>query len=86
MTNPNDPASPIFRTSDYSQDITCTSPGLTKREEFAKAAMQGLCANPYLSKQGVDMQVSGDEYRTRLATEAILQADALIAALNKGAE
>ncbi len=44
--------------------------GLTIRAEFAKAAMQGLLANPLVSSGGV-------------AEYAVQQADALIAALNQ---
>lgn len=45
------------------------SGGLTKREEFAKAAMQGLCANY--------------SYDGAISFNAVEIADALIAALSK---
>lgn len=45
---------------------------LTKREEFAKAAMQGLCANPALEHWLIQ----------DLAQRARKQADALIAELD----
>jgi len=48
-----------------------TLSGLTKREYFAAAAMQGLCANE--SCAGFD----------EIALDAVKHADALIAALNK---
>lgn len=50
--------------------------GLTKREAFAMAAMQGLCAAPD----------SGQWKAGQIANYAIEQADALIAALNKPQE
>lgn len=45
----------------------CT--GLTKREEFAKAAMQGILANP--------------EYRGDVVDYAICKADEMLAELEK---
>lgn len=57
MTNPNDPA---FQRG-----------GLTKREEFAKAAMQGLIMARFTNSE-------------QIAGWALRQADALIAELNKG--
>jgi len=45
---------------------------LTKRERFAMAAMQGLCANP---------EWEGWTYE-QAATDAVMQADWLIFALN----
>ena len=50
---------------------------LTKREEFAKAAMQGLCANPA-------EQLIRSSYE-EMAKIALDQADALLAELAKGA-
>lgn len=47
--------------------------GLTVRQDFAKAAMQGLCAN---------LQI-GQETPEDVARYAVEQADALIEALNK---
>lgn len=65
-TNPNDPA---FINYDPRMGATGTSQGLTKREEFAKAAMQGMImarfTDPHL-----------------IAEWALGQADAMIDALN----
>lgn len=47
--------------------------GLTKREQFAMAAMQGLLADPNNSDTGMD----------RIANYAIEAADALLAKLDK---
>jgi hypothetical protein len=47
--------------------------GLSKREEFAKAAMQGFCGAPNQM----------DWNATQIAIYAVIQADALIEALNK---
>lgn len=43
-TNPNDNAYPLFANGQLRD-------GLTKLEAFTMAAMQGLCANPDLSKR-----------------------------------
>lgn len=51
--------------------------GLTKREEFAKAAMQGILSNPH---EGQPDQPAG------VAPLAVKHADALIEELNKGEE
>ena len=48
--------------------------GLTKREQFAMAAMQGLCAN----------SIAGTHHiAKRLVVEAVEMADALLAELDK---
>lgn len=88
MTNPNDPAfgkegKHWFMTNEQwakyhgldkdLQSVAEIHQGLTKREEFAKAAMQGLSAvyQPFIvDKQG-------------FAEECLARADALIAELNK---
>lgn len=48
---------------------------LTRREQFAMAAMQGLLANPVVQESSVKIP--------ELAGEAVMYADALIAALEK---
>ena len=68
-TNPNDPVFPNFKAEDWAY----SSGGLTKREEFAKAAMQGLLADA----NNVEIEMG------QLARDAIRAADALIAELNK---
>ena len=65
MTNPNDSAFPI----DFDRAISPEF-GLTKREAFAMAAMQGILAGPDITCGAV-------------ASEAVTFADYLIAALNK---
>lgn len=60
-TRPDDPVHPV-------------SGGLTKREDFAKAAMTGILAS-WCSDTGID-----DEW---IAGKATRLADALIAALNE---
>lgn len=83
MTNPDDPAMPyqvdqIQRLGNW--------PGLTKREEFAKAAMQGHLSNPYVTQE-VEKLLStstiGRDGRQLLAEWSVADADALIAELNK---
>jgi hypothetical protein len=50
--------------------------GLTKREQFAAMAMQGLCANEHVT--ALD--------QSYIAKFAVMHADALIEALNKESE
>ena len=55
-----------------SRELYCTESGLTKREMFAIAAMQGICSNP------------NDRYTyEQLAGHAVKHADALLAELEK---
>jgi len=49
--------------------------GLTKREAFAMAAMQGCCAN--------SAGYNNDEWVNRIAKDSVLLADALLAELSK---
>lgn len=51
------------------------SPGLTKREEFAKAALQGMVANQQIYDGG-----GGEDF---VASAAVKLADALLAELAK---
>ncbi len=71
MKNTNAPAMPI-ELSGFGQYAPEVHTGLTKREMFAMAAMQGLCAH------------SGD-YHTfaNMASDAVNYADALLAELEK---
>jgi hypothetical protein len=83
--NPNDPAFPIpdghelrkgedtqtGRKYEYSRKVSTR--GLTKLEEFAKAAMQGLCANPHYAAYPPDV----------IAKNAVEVARQTIAELNK---
>lgn len=56
-------------------------PGLTKREEFAARAMQGLLANPQPVKR-----LEGHSYPESVAVEACDCADALLAKLAQSSE
>lgn len=72
MSRANESAFPI-QASDLTGSLD-PQHGLTVREEFAKAAMQGLQAQ----------FTSNDSYNIHtLASDAVAQADALIAALAK---
>lgn len=64
MTHGHDPAFPVADEHGY------TSGGTTKREEFAKAAMQGLLAG------------SSSLKKEELTQFAVSHADSLVAALN----
>ena len=66
-TNPSDLATPIM-------GRTGLLGGLTKREEFAKAAMQGILSNPSEEMPQAPQKV---------AEFAVRNADALIEELNK---
>lgn len=46
MSNPNDPAYPIHIPADpgWKSSVDVTHKGMTIRQEFVMAAMQGLCA------------------------------------------
>jgi len=68
-TKADDPINPVA--ADESNPATS---GTTKREDFAKAAMQGILAG------GTDLSASG------VATTAVTHADALIDALNNTTE
>lgn len=71
-TNPNDPAHPLV--TEYRDNNGGTRPGLTKREYFAAAALQGLLANPvFISEQS--------DFAIRKA--AVEHADGMIERLNK---
>ncbi len=89
-TNPRDQAFP--------SDENCC-PGLTKREEFAKSALQGLLANSAVWQSmgevleedpnilAVLTRAEVDAVADRLfASRAVRQADALIDALNQSSE
>lgn len=83
-TDPNAPAMPVaFDTVTGSGEVRRESVGgLTKREEFVKAAMQGLCADPAWT------EVGGDDLAASVAALgrcAVRIADATIAALNEEA-
>jgi hypothetical protein len=69
---------PLDTACDRNSEHIC---GLAVREEFAKAAMKGLCANhDYVSAY------CSTEEATALARDAVLLADALIAELAKPVE
>ena len=48
MSNPNDPAYPIHVPADpgWRNSVDVTHCGMTIRQQFVLAAMQGLCAKP----------------------------------------
>lgn len=60
--------------------------GVTIRAEFAKAAMQGLCANQDISARLSPGLSRAGEIAARIAEQSVAQADALIEALNVGRE
>ena len=80
-TNPNEPMNPT--TFEHS---SVRSTGLSKREHFATLAMQGVLASPetittFLKEQRIsDLNMQPSEC---IAKYAVIQADALIKALNE---
>jgi hypothetical protein len=56
---------------------------LSKREYFAAAALQGLCANAAFSTAIGAMTSGGQETRAVMAATAVAFSDALIAALER---
>ncbi len=72
MTKPNAPA---FPTGGFLE----IGGGLTKREEFAKAAMQGLCVPCTPGRHNANDSAEAQDK----ARMAVALADALIVALNK---
>lgn len=75
MTNPNEPAYPT-----QSESPIGRFPGLTKREVFAMAAMQGMLASSQL-KDIIELR---DDPCATVASEALMYADAILAKLAKG--
>lgn len=79
MKNADMPASPVINSEGFPtrisfiQDEPLAATGLTKREAFAMAAMQGLLAS------GCGLQNQYD-----LAHQSLAAADALLAELEKG--
>lgn len=69
MTNPSDPAFPL---PGGAENIPPEVAGLTKREEFAKAAMIGLLSSQFKYEDLADY-----------AIKARVMADLMIAELNK---
>jgi len=75
-TNGNEPCNPVLTQSSSLQNET--SLGLTKREMFAMAAMQGMYNNGVMTINGsIDRSPDG------IAIMAVQAADELINALNK---
>jgi hypothetical protein len=85
INNGSTPASPVE--CSWYVDETRWAMGLTKREAFAMAAMQGLCVA--LHDEGVRLLLvreadkRGVEPKDRLAAAAVEYADALLAALDQ---
>jgi len=72
MSNSNECAYPVLET-----EIGINfHPGLTKREAFAMAAMQGMSSDPEFYGQSV-------EFAKNIAVDCVKLADALLAELSK---
>ena len=78
--DPNDPAFPHLHDSCQRINESEHWEGLTKREEFAKAAMQAIIwAHPGTTVPRDQI----DQFRLDQGREAVKHADALISALNE---
>ena len=76
MTNGNDPA---FPNTFVSHELAiCQNDGLTKREVFAKAAMQGMLANSAFTERAYEMGIPPG-----IPQGAVALADEMIAELNR---
>jgi hypothetical protein len=62
---------------------TVEAKGLTIRESFIKAAMEGLCANPNLFETLALHSASSEVAVKYVAWQAIIQADAVLLAMEK---
>ena len=87
IKNGDMPANPLrgannvpFSQADYG-GISNMMMGLSKREAFAMAAMQGLCANSFLVDKLTD--ISGVDVTGHITKQAIKQADDLLKELSK---
>lgn len=58
-------------------------PGLSLRDYFAAAALQGICANPDISGHAADKGYRAQDVRLDYAASAYAQADAMIAEREK---
>lgn len=76
MSN-NEAAFPLFMKYEYSPSVV--NPGLTKREYFAAAALQGICANPDCSAP-----TYASSNHDLIARNAYRLADAMLEAAKKG--
>jgi hypothetical protein len=57
--------------------------GMTIRQYYAGLAMQGICANPDISREIEKAGLTRDQVHVAYAAGAVRQADALIAELEK---
>lgn len=85
MSNGNEPAYPIDAVVKAPGVVErYSSPGLTKREVFAMAAMQGYLANADAAwLPSLEQKAAGIEWTDLLATDCAKAADALLAELEK---
>jgi len=60
------------------ENIKAYHPGMTMRDEFAKAAMQGMCSNPEDGHENYDL--SYDDYAKEISRCAYVMADAMMKA------
>jgi len=84
-TKPDNGAYPHFKyDSSGVPYVDDTVTGLTKREDFAKAAMQGLLANAHYAQKSFELlKEDEDKIDATVARRSVEIADALIAELNK---
>tara|TARA_R110000803_G_scaffold95395_5_gene163390 strand:- start:3281 stop:3562 length:282 start_codon:yes stop_codon:yes gene_type:complete len=93
MDNGNNPAHPLtgeaytnFASYDESNQLTSYDPqcqGLTKREAFAMAAMQGMITSRYAGEYMNEINDKSFDKPSGLANNAVRYADALLKELEK---
>ena len=82
MTAPFDHGGAAFPTLDHNgHSLVCREFGMSLRDWFAGQALAGLCANKPWQAAASWKELS---VREAMAVEAVLSADALIAALKRG--
>lgn len=90
IKNGDMPAMPMFSSEakpcqvrDSSTQSTLDVSGLTKREQFAVMAMQGMLSNKYVSEFSTEINDDSYDMPNGLANNAVRYADALLAQLEE---
>lgn len=74
---------PYMDMVNMSGELHCDNAGLTKREQFAAMAMQGMLSNKYVSDFSAEINDDSYDRPNGLANNAVRYADALLAQLEE---